>query len=693
MIGRTMDLQSEITTLKGVGEKSAALFHKLHIDTLRDLLFYFPRDYETFEAPVPIQEVRVGQRAAIRGLVTAAPALRHVRNLKILTVTVKDETGAMQLTFFNMPYLKNTLKAGSRYYFRGMVREKNNHALFMEQPGVYKEADYQNLTRCIQPRYSLTKGLSSQSVSKAVKQVLAVDAIREAFEKEEALPPEIVEKEGLMPYWDALMAIHFPQNGAQLQEARKRLVFNEFFFFILMLRQAKDLSGQAVNEHPMIETAQAGRFLEALPYKLTRAQLSVIREIGEDMTGETVMSRLIQGDVGSGKTIVAVWALLLCVSNGYQGAMMAPTEVLARQHFETVRELTKTYGLPFKPVLLTGSQPAKEKRDAYAAIADGSANLVLGTHAVIQEKVRFSNLALVVTDEQHRFGVRQRENLKDKGKQPHVLVMSATPIPRTLAIILYGDLRISVIDELPDSRKPVKNCVVGPAFRSTAYSFIAKEVAAGRQAYCICPMVEEGGMEGLENVEDYAEKLKAALPPSVRVSCLHGRMRPADKNRVMEDFAAGYTDVLVSTTVIEVGINVPNATVMLVENAERFGLAQLHQLRGRVGRGEYQSYCIFINTGSTEESEKRLEILNHSNDGFFIASEDLRFRGPGDLTGIRQSGEMQFRLGDIYRDAAVLKQAADAVDACGDRISRSALLRYEELVGKGLFNPVDFTSI
>lgn len=684
-----MNLQSDITTLKGVGEKSAALFRKLHIGTLKELLFYFPRAYETFEAPKSIQEVHSGENCTIRGLVTAMPLLRHVRNLKILTLVVKDATGAIQLTFFNMPFLKNTLKPGSVYLFHGTVQEKSNHALVMEQPRIYKEEEYKELMSFIQPKYPLTKGITNQSISKAVKQVLSLCKM-----PDEILPEEIIKKEKLMSYREALCAVHFPESEEQLRKARERLVFNEFFFFILMLREAKTATEAEMNQHPMIETAETSRFLEALPYKLTNAQLKVIDEIKADMTGKSVMSRLIQGDVGSGKTIVAVWALLLCVSNGYQGAMMAPTEVLARQHFETIKELTDKYGLPFKPVLLTGSQPAKEKREAYTAIADGSANLILGTHAVIQEKVKFDKLALVVTDEQHRFGVRQREDLKEKGMHPHVLVMSATPIPRTLAIILYGDLHISVIDELPGGRKAIKNCVVGPSYRSKAYEFITKEVMNGRQVYCICPMVEEGEMEGLENVEEYTEKLKAALPPVIRVSCLHGKMRPADKNRIMEDFAAGNTDVLVSTTVIEVGINVPNATVMMVENAERFGLAQLHQLRGRVGRGEHQSYCIFINTNDKKETRERLEILNHSNDGFYIAGEDLRLRGPGDLFGIRQSGDLQFKLGDIYHDAAILKQAADCVDFYGERLKENGLLlRYEELEREGLLNTVDFTSI
>lgn len=684
-----MNLQSAVTTLKGVGEKSAALFRKLHIETLRDLLFYFPRDYETFEAPVLIGETVCGERCTIRALVAGMPQLKQIRNLKIVTVMVKDATGAMQLTFFNMPFLRNTLKPGVAYLFRGNVQEKSSHALVMEQPRIYKEDEYQSLMAFIQPRYPLTKGITNQAISKAVKQVLSLCPL-----PEELLPSEIVEKEGLMDYKAALHSIHFPESMEQLIEARKRLVFHEFFFFILLLRDSRLAAEKEKNRTPMIETAQTGRFLETLPYRLTKAQLKVIEEIKADMTGEAVMSRLIQGDVGSGKTIVAIWALLLCVSNGYQGAMMAPTEVLARQHFETICELTKKYNLPFKPVLLTGSEPAKIKKEACAALADGSANLVLGTHAIIQDKVAFQKLALVITDEQHRFGVRQRENLKEKGEHPHVLVMSATPIPRTLAIILYGDLHISVIDELPGGRKPIKNCVVGPAYRPNAYSFIAKEAAQGRQAYCICPMVEEGELDGVENVGEYTEKLRAALPASVRVGCLHGKMRPAEKNRIMEEFAAGEMDVLVSTTVIEVGINVPNATVMLVENAERFGLAQLHQLRGRVGRGECQSYCIFINTNDKKETRERLEILNHSNDGFYIAGEDLKLRGPGDLFGVRQSGDLQFQLGDIYSDAALLKQAADCVEKYADTLKQNGIVEeYLLKTREGLFNFVDFTTI
>ena len=671
-----MNLQSDITTIKGVGEKSATLFRKLHIETVGDLLFYFPRDYETFGEPVTIADAPRGEVCTVNAYVIGAPMLKQVRSLKILTVAVKDATGELQLVFFNMPFLKNALKSGQCYLFRGIISQNSR----MEQPRIYKEADYRALCAFIQPRYALTKGITHQAIGKAVRQVLTLCPM-----PEDPIPEEILKEENLMPYGEALCAIHYPESREQLLAARRRLVFHEFFFFILRLRSSKAEIEREKNATPMIETAETARFLEALPYKLTSAQLRAIKEICQDMTGEHVMSRLVQGDVGSGKTVVAIWALLLAVSNGYQGAMMAPTEVLARQHFETISDMTKQYGLPFKPVLLTGSMTAAAKRQVYEALRTGEANLVLGTHAIIQDKVAFANLALVITDEQHRFGVRQREILKEKGTHPHVLVMSATPIPRTLAIIMYGDLHISVIDELPGGRMPIKNCVVGTSYRPKAYAFIAKEVAAGRQVYCICPMVEEGELEDVENVADYTEKLRAALPSAVRVTALHGKMRPADKNRIMEAFGAGEIDVLVSTTVIEVGINVPNATVMMVENAERFGLSQLHQLRGRVGRGSYQSYCIFVNTNEKKESQERLSVLNRSNDGFFIAEEDLRLRGPGDLFGIRQSGEFAFRIGDIYSDAAVLKQAGECVE------------KYSDIKWKGSeadkYYSVDFTTI
>ena len=646
-----------VNRIKGVGEKTAALFGKINIFTVEDLIGHYPRDYETYDAPVSIREAFPGSVQAIYGQITAIPNVKKVRNLSILNAILKDGSNdSIQLTFFNMPFLKKVLKPGGFYLFRGLVQQRGTHKI-MEQPRMFTWDEYKQKSGRLLPRYALTKGLTNQTVQKSVAQAL------EYYPPEkEYLPQMILQKYPMLSHREAVYALHFPENRDELLAARNRMVFEEFFSFLLVLRKNKELAAKTENHFPMYETADTVRFLEQLPFPLTKAQKKVWGELREDMGSPYAMNRLIQGDVGSGKTILAVLALLMCAANGYQGAMMAPTEVLAVQHFETISGYVEKYGIAFRPVLLTGSMTAKEKREAYAKIASGEANLIIGTHALIQEKVEYSSLALVVTDEQHRFGVRQRETLAAKGSEPHVLVMSATPIPRTLAIILYGDLKVSVIDELPANRLPIKNCVVGTSYRPKAYEFIAKEVAAGRQAYVICPMVEEGESEDLENVVDYTEKLRAALPPSVQVAYLHGKMRPADKNRIMEEFADKKIDVLVSTTVIEVGINVPNATVMMVENAERFGLAQLHQLRGRVGRGEFQSYCIFISTSEAKETMERLQILNHSNDGFHIASEDLKLRGPGDIFGIRQSGEFAFVLGDIYTDANILKEASDAVE-------------------------------
>ena len=646
-----------VNRIKGVGEKTAALFGKINVYTVDDLIRHYPRDYETYDAPVSIRETSPGNVQAVYGQITAIPNVKKVRNLSILNAILKDDNvDSIQLTFFNMPFLKKVLKPGGFYLFRGLVQQRGTHK-FMEQPRMFTWDEYRQKSGRLLPRYALTKGLTNQTVQKSVAQAL------EYYPPEkEYLPQMILQKYPMLSHREAVYALHFPESREELLTARNRMVFEEFFSFLLVLRKNKELAAKTENHFPMYETADTVRFLEQLPFPLTKAQKKVWGELREDMGSPYAMNRLIQGDVGSGKTILAVLALLMCAANGYQGAMMAPTEVLAVQHFETISGYVKKYGIAFRPVLLTGSMTAKEKREAYAKIASGEANLIIGTHALIQEKVEYSSLALVVTDEQHRFGVRQRETLAAKGSEPHVLVMSATPIPRTLAIILYGDLKVSVIDELPANRLPIKNCVVGTSYRPKAYEFIAKEVSTGRQAYVICPMVEEGESEDLENVVDYTEKLRATLPPSVQVAYLHGKMRPADKNRIMEEFAAKEIDVLVSTTVIEVGINVPNATVMMVENAERFGLAQLHQLRGRVGRGEFQSYCIFISTSDAKETMERLQILNHSNDGFHIASEDLKLRGPGDIFGIRQSGEFAFVLGDIYTDANILKEASDAVE-------------------------------
>ncbi len=680
----------DIREIKGIGDKTAGLFHRLGIYYAQDVLRHYPRDYDAFGKAVRIAEVKVGEINSVGGTVAGTVQKKKVRNLTIVNVRVCDESGSLMLTFFNMPYLVKMFKTGGVYVFRGRVQGRDG-ALFMEQAKIFKPAEYDMLEGCLLPRYPLTAGLTNNMVMKAVKQLLNITSLTE-----ERLPEAMRQRYHLADYRRAVEDIHFPGRAEAVYRARRRLVFDEFLLFIVAVRRMKEQVEAAESTAVMLEVADTERLLEALPYRLTEAQRRTWREVKGDLTGQYVMNRLIQGDVGSGKTIIAFLALLMCVGNGYQGAMMAPTEVLAAQHFSMVQDMCERYGLPLKPVLLTGSMGAASKKEAYARIKDGHANLVLGTHALIQEKVEYKNLALVITDEQHRFGVRQRESLAGKGEKVHVLVMSATPIPRTLAIIMYGDLHVSVIDELPANRLAIKNCVVDTHYRETAYKFIIGEVSKGRQAYVICPMVEEGELEGVENVADYTEKLRNRLPGNIQLASLHGKMRPAEKNRIMEEFAAHNIDVLVATTVIEVGINVPNATVMMVENAERFGLAQLHQLRGRVGRGAHQSYCIFVSGSEREDVMKRLEILGQSNDGFFIAGEDLRLRGPGDLFGIRQSGIMTFKIGDIYQDADILKEAAEAADQLlrdDPLLEQADNQQLEKYIEEGLWNFVDFRTI
>ncbi|MCR5670788.1 MAG: ATP-dependent DNA helicase RecG [Butyrivibrio sp.] len=650
-------LFESITNLKGIGDKTAKLFEKCGVFNVGDLIGYYPRAYELFNEPVRACDLKENAVCASTLTIIGNIGRRHVRNLSIVAFDAADETGRIKVTFFNAPYLANSLKSGNKYVFRGMVRRKGSF-YSMDHPKMYKIEEYASLCGKMQPRYPLVKGLSNNTVMKAVEK-----AFLSAGSFEEFLPEEVIKINDFLDYSSAVRDIHFPKNPEGLENARRRLAYNEFFLFSLRLKRLKMMQKELLSTNKMIEVADVKRLIEALPYKLTGAQTKALNDVISDLTGDYVMNRLIQGDVGSGKTIIALLALLMTAANGYQGALMAPTEVLAAQHFENFKEFVQKYDLKcLKPCLLTGALSAKDKREVQQRIKEGEYNCIIGTNALIQEKVEYKNLALVVTDEQHRFGVRQRESLSGKGLNTHVLAMSATPIPRTLAIILYGDLNISVVDELPQGRLPIKNCVVGTSYRPNAYKFIKEQVEKGRQVYVICPMVEEGEIEGAENVTDYSEKLKEELPPSIRVQMLHGKMKPTMKDKIMEDFADHNIDVLVSTTVIEVGINVPNATVMMIENAERFGLSQLHQLRGRVGRGKEQSYCIFINSTDSEDAAKRLDIMNRSNDGFVIAEEDLKQRGPGDLFGVRQSGEMNFRVGDIYHDSDLVKAAAADVD-------------------------------
>ncbi len=644
-----------IETLKGIGEKTAKLFEKVGIRTIDDLLHYYPRGYDTYGEPKAIGELSEDETGTVEGFLKSGATGVHVNGLSIVQATISDMTGKLRLVWYHMPYLKNTLRPDSHFIFRGRVIRKKN-GLTMEQPQMFKPEAYEELLSSMRPVYAQTKGLGNKMITSAVEQALAFRTLERDY-----LPAGLRIANELAEYNFAIEHIHFPSNEEELKFARKRLVYDEFFFFLLAVRHLKEKRQNVQSPFHMEKQDECRKLLADLPYRLTNAQLRTLEEVLRDLKSGSVMNRLIQGDVGSGKTIIAVLALLAACENGYQGALMVPTEVLARQHFESVTELFEKHGVDKKVILLTGSMTAKEKRIAYEKVASHEADIIIGTHALIQEKIVYDNLALVITDEQHRFGVAQREMFGNKGQMPHVLVMSATPIPRTLAIILYGDLDISVIDELPANRLPIKNCVVDKSYRPRAYRFIENEVKNGRQAYVICPMVEESEMIDAENVLDYTKILRQNLP-GIRVEYLHGKMKGKEKNKIMEEFAAGEIQVLVSTTVIEVGVNVPNATVMMIENAERFGLAQLHQLRGRVGRGDKQSYCIMVNASGNKEKNRRLDVLNKSNDGFYIASEDLKLRGPGDVFGIRQSGDLEFQLADIYTDAVTLKKVSEDVN-------------------------------
>ena len=646
----------DLNNLKGIGEKTEKLFYKAGVEKVNALLRYYLRYYDVFEEPVLIRDLECDRTQAIKGTVVREVSVKRVRNLQVVTGYLRDERGdAIKATWFNSPYLKGKLTIGSTFIFRGFVKE--NYSNFsIEQPKIFGIAEYNKKKGEMQPVYPLVSGLTNNVVQKAVKQALKL------VETEEFLPEKIRNKYGLEGLQQAIEYIHYPTDKNQLYSARKRLIFDEFFMFIYNIRNLKDKNTEIHNRHILEEPKEVKTLINDLPYELTNAQKRTWEEIKRDISSTKVMNRLIQGDVGSGKTIIAFFALITAALNNGQGAMMAPTEVLARQHYDNLIELIKEHNINVNPVVLVGSMTAKEKREAYKVIESGDADIIIGTHALIQEKVNYNNLTMVVTDEQHRFGVRQREAISEKGEHPHIMVMSATPIPRTLAIIMYGDLDISVIDELPANRLPIANCVVGTDYRPNAYDFMTKQIAKGRQVYVICPTVEYSEAVEGENVIEYAEKLKRIMPVSVNIEFLHGRMKPAEKNEIMDRFANNQIQILVSTTVVEVGVNVPNATVMMVENAERFGLAQLHQLRGRVGRGKYQSYCIFINGSGKKEALERLNILCKSNDGFLIANEDLKLRGPGDFFGVRQSGDFEFRLGDIMNDANILKQASEAVE-------------------------------
>ena len=651
-----MELMDSIYDLKGVGEKVGDKLAKLGIHTLKDMIEHYPREYEDRRKITPISECQLNESNNILAKVCSKPQLTKKGSKVLVSFRVKDETEALMITFFGQAYMKNNFKLGETYLFYGKVKHKYGYHE-MESPEYQKVDDSHQLNTVakITPIYPTTQKLSQKVIRGLIETCL-----KEVLSGvEDHLPKRIRQQYDLVEKKEALQGIHFPKDSDHFFQARKRLVFEELFMLQLSLYQlkadfAKKLLGVAHQITPELKA-----FMQTLPFELTGAQKRVMREIVHDMKSTYAMNRLVQGDVGSGKTVIAAISLFLAVKDGYQGALMAPTEVLVIQHYDFIKEIMAPFGIEVG--LLTGSTTAKQKRLLLEGLKEKRIHIVVGTHALIEDNVEIPNLGLVITDEQHRFGVRQRLKLTEKGTIPDVMVMTATPIPRTLALILYGDMDISIIDELPPGRQPIKTNAVSSDYHPRIYRFIEKQIAEGRQCYIICPMVEENEKNTeLRNVIDYTEYLKTEVFTQIPIAFLHGKMKPKEKNEIMAAFARNETKILVSTTVIEVGVNVPNSTIILIENAERFGLAQLHQLRGRVGRGKHQSYCILVSDSKNKVTKKRLQIMEESTDGFVIAETDLKLRGPGEFFGTKQHGLPEMKIANLYTDAKVLKE----VQAC-----------------------------
>ena len=663
----------QLTDLKGIGPKTEKLFQKLGIRTPEDLTCYFPHTYLTYPKTKVVDSLVDGEQQAVMGMLDKDATVVNLHGLIMTTAYVRDLSGKLRLTWFHSPFLKSTLRAGSVLVFLGKVSSFKGQRT-MQQPRIFKPEEYEAKIGTLEPVYGQTKGLSNNTILKAVRQAVEVTTPRPDF-----VPETSRYNRALMDMRTAIVMMHFPKTMEDFEAARKRLAFNELFLFSLALEEKKEHRSEEHSDFVIEAHSEVRALVKNLPFRLTEGQKTAVQDIAKDMQSGYVMNRLVQGDVGSGKTIVAFVAMLETALSGYQAALMAPTEILAEQHYAKMKAMIEENALLLRPVLVTGSMTTKERKTIYERIANHDADIIIGTHALFQEKIVYDELALVITDEQHRFGVNQRQELSEKGRRPHTLVMSATPIPRTLAMLLYADMQVSLIHERPANRMPIKNAVVDENYRRNAYKFIYEEIRKGRQAYIICPMVEANDMLDLENVSDYVQKIREIFPKEVKIAKLHGKMKPAEKEEIMARFLAKEIDLLVSTTVVEVGVDVPNATVMMVENAERFGLAQLHQLRGRVGRSEHQSFCIFVDTQNSETSKKRLQILASSNDGFYIAEQDLKLRGPGDIFGVRQSGALEFSVADIYEDSTLLREAAEDAAYILKMDRTLALPEHEEL--------------
>lgn len=730
-----------IVNLKGVGEKTEKLLNKAGIFTVRDLLYYYPRTYKKYSAPIDsLSEISDTEPTAFLVRITKAPTVKG--NSKTPVTIIREHTSfgfPIEMVFFRMPYLRSSLVIGKNYVFLGIPKNisdsnqitLNNvagfsgNAIRLDQPEIFPEEKYVSQTGSLQPVYPLVKGLKNNLVKKLIE---------EAFEEggliEDHLSEEIRVKNNLLSLCDALKKIHFPAAMEEYKEARRRLTYDEFLSFFL--NSDMDLSEITLskNEFELRDFSYYENMIKALPFELTDGQKNALKDIRRDMEEEYQSERLIQGDVGSGKTMVAFLSMLIFVSNHYQALMMAPTEVLAKQHYENFCKFIDNYSLPCEAVLLTGAVKGKKRKEAYEKIQNIDNLIIVGTNALLTETVPYRDVGIVITDEQHRFGVKQRAALSEKnGKVPYSLLLSATPIPRTLSLILFKHMKVSLIKDLPANRLPIKNCVIGKDKRFTALNFLLKEIKAGHQGYIICPLVESSEKTEEENVTEYFKKVseyysgigyyvidgnRQSLPENtdidenndltanektnnisaasknviatISLGLLHGRMKDAEKNHIMELFACHRIDILISTTVIEVGIDVKNATVIMIENAERFGLSQLHQLRGRVGRGDAQSYSIFMNLSKNVKTPERLKVINSSNDGFFIAEQDLKLRGPGDMLGIRQSGDMGFVLADLVSDSDIMKNASNDAEQILSEDSTLSSEKYKALKNEFVLN-------
>lgn len=642
----TLTPDTPVRYLKGVGPKTAERFEKLGILTLSDLLCHYPRRYLDFSKPYSIAEAPADTECVVKAEVFAKPGGRILPGgRRMERITAGDDVSSLEITWFNNPYAAQKLELGQEYYFQGIV---TGGMLRRQMVNPQVRTDAQVKSSPFEAVYPQTEGLTSSAIAKCVRQLLP-----HAELLPDPLPPEMLKKYRLLSKADAVRAIHCPATEEEAFAARRRLIYEELLVLQLGIGRMKN-HGAASTGAPM-KKADASPFWESLPFSPTGAQRRAVEEILTDMSGETSMNRLLQGDVGSGKTLVAAAAIWACIRAGYQAALLAPTEILASQHAENLNRLLSPFGM--RAALLTGGMKAAARRTTLAAIRDDEADLIVGTHAILSEGVEFARLGLAVVDEQHRFGVRQRGLLAEKAANPHLLVMSATPIPRTLGLLMYGDLDISILDELPPGRKPIKTrCITGKK-RADLYGFLDREIGSGRQVYIVCPAIEDAGGSGLNAVKSYYEDIAKAYLPDRRVGLMHGRLKPKEKAEVMDDFKSGRLDALVSTTVIEVGVDVPNATVMVIENAERYGLSALHQLRGRVGRGAAESWCFLVSDNASESVQKRLKFLCSTSDGFAVAQYDLETRGPGDFFGSRQHGLPTLQIADLMNDTRTLHAA------------------------------------